>query len=84
MQENNLCFLYGTATYGTVQLEKGIIDEISKLTTSFIFSSSGLSLQNKKKDENILSHSIKDKHEENGPEQKTPGFKQTNLELAVH
>ena len=83
MQENNLCFLYGTATYGTVQLEEDIMDEISKLTTSFMFSSSGLSLQ-KKKDENILSHSIKDKHEENGPEQKTPGFKQTNLELAVH
>ena len=82
MQENNLCFLYGTATYGTVQLEEDIVDEISKLTTSFMFSSSGLSLQ--KKRIKIYSHSIKDKHEENGPEQKTPGFKQTNLELAVH
>ena len=58
MQENNLCFLYGTATYGTVQLEKDIIDEISKLTTSFMFSSSGLSLQKNektKKNENKLT-----------------------------
>ena len=57
MQENNLCFLDGTATYGTVQLEEDIIDEISKLTASFMFSSSGLSLQ-KKKRMKIYSHTV--------------------------